>query len=521
MPGIFREQELNEAWNQIIMYDEHTWGAYCSKSDPYDPFTVSQECYKKQFALDGHDLVTRMGTRLSSVLEQEGSASIDVFNTSSWMRNGLVFLSAVQSGKGDRVLDDRGEVLASQRLQTGELAFMARDVPPFGSRRFTIRKGKSGTPPDRGVKVDRAGISNEYLRVKIDPATGSVSGLESRLLGIDLVDDSRHQLNDYLYVEGRTTGKGMKEVPGLVRITVEEAGPLVGVLKIESSAPGCHLLSRRIRLVAGRPGMEIINAVDKQRELDPEGVYFAFPLNVPGGRIRMDIPWGMIRPEIDQLPGANRNYFSIQRWMDISNRDYGITWITADAPMVKFSPMELVGRGRGDSEHMAEFHKMGIRSWWKENADPGSSFYSWTMNNHWEVNYKAFQEGPASFRYYLLPHQGSYEGGKAERSAREYFQPLIPLETDPSLSSSVLPFEFSSDQLIVTSLKSGKDGGFYLLRIYNPAENPGSGTLRSRSNHALGIRPSGSGEGTTGEAIEVELPGFGVSSMEIFLSGKH
>ena len=43
--------------------------------------------------------------------------------------------------QGEAVKDERGQAVPSQRLSTGELVFLARDVPPFGAKRFTIAAG--------------------------------------------------------------------------------------------------------------------------------------------------------------------------------------------------------------------------------------------------------------------------------------------------------------------------------------------------------------------------------------------
>ena len=43
-----------------------------------------------------------------------------------------------------------------------------------------------------------------------------------------------------------------------------------------------------------------------------EAVHFAFPFNVPGGEIRMDIPWAVVQPEKDQMPGACKNWFTVR-----------------------------------------------------------------------------------------------------------------------------------------------------------------------------------------------------------------
>ena len=53
----------------------------------------------------------------------------------------------------------------------------------------------------------------------------------------------------------------------------------------------------------------------------------------------MDIPWAVIRPEVDQLPAACKNFFSVGRWADVSNGKYGVTWATLDAPIVEVGGM--------------------------------------------------------------------------------------------------------------------------------------------------------------------------------------
>ena len=42
-----------------------------------------------------------------------------------------------------------------------------------------------------------------------------------------------------------------------------------------------------------------------------------------------------MRPEIDQLPGSCKNWLTVGRWVDIANRQFGITWVTRDAPLIQ------------------------------------------------------------------------------------------------------------------------------------------------------------------------------------------
>ena len=47
-----RADEVNDAWRNCILYDEHTWGADCSISEPDSDFTKAQWKIKSQFAVD-------------------------------------------------------------------------------------------------------------------------------------------------------------------------------------------------------------------------------------------------------------------------------------------------------------------------------------------------------------------------------------------------------------------------------------------------------------------------------------
>jgi hypothetical protein len=107
-----------------------------------------------------------------------------------------------------------------------------------------------------------------------------------------------------------------------VRIFVEQQGPLIASVRVESTAPGSTSLVRSTRLKAGADWIELTNTCDKKRApLNPhtgagdqcgdfaqhrakESLQFAFTFAVPGGQMRMDIPLAVMRPELDQLPSG-------------------------------------------------------------------------------------------------------------------------------------------------------------------------------------------------------------------------
>jgi len=130
----FPAGDFAAAWKNVALWSEHTWGAYNSISEPDLPFVKTQWKFKQAFALDAQRQSKKL---LDEALDRAlagrdaGTGAVDVFNTSSWPRTDLVVLP--KETKGNRVKDDGGRGLPSQRLSSGELVFLARDVPPSDS----------------------------------------------------------------------------------------------------------------------------------------------------------------------------------------------------------------------------------------------------------------------------------------------------------------------------------------------------------------------------------------------------
>jgi hypothetical protein len=301
-------------------------------------------------------------------------SAVDVFNTCSWQRTDLVTLSSEQSAAGDRVVDANGKVVPSQRLANGQLVFLARKVPAMSAERFRV---ETGAAPARGsVKAEANMLVHPEFTVRIDEHTGAIVSLFSRLLDRDLVDaKAATALNDYFYLPGSDL-KGL-ERNGPPSISVKEKGPLVASLLIESDAPGCKRLLREVRVLDGLDSVEIIDTIDKLPVRAKEGIHFGFGFNVPDGTMRLDVGWATVRPELDQIPAACKNWFSVQRWVGISNDRFRVTWSPMDAPQVEVGGItgNLIGSQTNPDV-------------WIQHLQPSQTIYSWVMNNHWHTNYR-------------------------------------------------------------------------------------------------------------------------------------
>jgi hypothetical protein len=300
-------------------------------------------------------------------------------------------------------------------------------------------------------------ISSDFF-IRIDEQTGAIKNLFSRLLGRDLVDTkSGSELNDYSYLPGSDLKSLQRN--SSPHITVKERGPLVASLVIDSDAPGCKTLSREIRVVDGLNHVEIINTVDKLPVRAKEGLHFGWGFQVPAGIVRMDVGWAQVRPEVDQIPAACKNWFSVQRWVDISNERFGVTWSPIDAPLVEIGGItaNLVG---SQTDYRA----------WIQHLKPSQTLYSWVMNNHWHTNYRAEQEGTTVFRYYIRAHK-AFTPDDAARFGVSCSQPLLAVKASgPAVSKSRL--KLSSDGVLISAFKPSDDGKGLIIRLFGASGKP-------------------------------------------------
>jgi len=539
-PSAYPAAAFEDAWNKVLLYSEHTWGADVSISQPESQKTREQWEIKKGYAdaadKQSRDLLAAALVRSVPVRTYQetpdgvttNAGTVDVFNTLSWPRTGVVTLSKELSAAGDRVLDDKGKTVPSQRLTSGALVLLASDVPPFAGRRYVLGgsvkaeglgDGSPASAQDhRQAALDdatrRAGaqgatLDNGIVRVRVDEKTGGVVELSAKGMDDNLADTSGGEaLNDYLYLPGDDL-KGLQH-SGPATIRIGEKGPLVASLIVESAAPGCKKLVRELRVVAGLDYVEMINTLDKERlqaksyhaKEGKESVNFAFPFAVPEGDMLLDVPLGVMRPEADQMPSACKNWFSVGRWADVSNRRYGITWVTLDAPLVQVGGLTATLLNSQTDPNI-----------WRKRVEPTQKLYVWAMNNHWGTNYRAYQEGPTVFRFLLRLH-GSRDAAEASRFATGFSYPLLAVPARGEKPSGTPLLTVEPDNVIVTALKPSDDGKAWIVRLFGASAQTRSARLRWGGSQPKAVFLSDTSERAGQRVSErIEVPASGLVSL--------
>jgi len=131
-PGRYPAEEFDQAWRDVILYDEHTWGAHNSISEPEGEFALSQWKIKQAFALDAEKQSQEL---LDKSLAKHQSHPkrvefIDVINTCSWPRTDLVVFPKQWVLAGIVVFKGIDRALIAL-IQEGGVKLVLGDIDPY------------------------------------------------------------------------------------------------------------------------------------------------------------------------------------------------------------------------------------------------------------------------------------------------------------------------------------------------------------------------------------------------------
>ena len=184
--GLSRRARTTRRGDSVILWHEHTWGAADSVSSPRSRGRRRAVELQARVRSRGRSAID---ARSMAAAEPPPGAEVDVVNTLSWKRSGLVIavegaVGREGSGPGQPRTD-----LPSQRLADGTLAVWVADVPALrlGSSP-TSQRGRSGgrrhqASAPRTRKLDnrrRARSRSTRARIHQQPAMVGCAGQGTR-----------------------------------------------------------------------------------------------------------------------------------------------------------------------------------------------------------------------------------------------------------------------------------------------------------------------------------------------------
>jgi alpha-mannosidase len=466
------ESLLDRMWTNMVLMDEHTWDAYNSVSSPKSEEAVDQLAIKDRYAVNAQaqaDFVVRNSMQNLARSIKGGAGTLIVFNTLNWKRDGLV---EVDLPDGYEIDDAERAPVPYSVLFAGSgfrhVQFMAEAVPPVGYKTYLYAVQKHGSGV-RGVHPSLV-MENAYYRVTLDPANGALRSIYDKQLQRELVNEkSPYRFGQYLYVTGGDKGPNTllqysdaEPTPELSvhgaengRLVSIEPAPYGEVARMESSDVNTPSLQTEVRLFDHQKKIELVENLDKKEVYTKEGVYFAFPFDLPQPQFQYEVQNGVVDPSKDMYPGAGHEWFSAQHWVSVQQDGVSAAVMPLDASLVTLGDID---RGR----------------WPESFGRRKGTVFSYVMNNYWDTNYRAGQGGPFSFHYVIT----SAPTTDPAALSRMGWEAVTPLEVDevttqdkagPTTTSAVLlPASFldmRDPDLLFETWKHAEDGNGTILRF--------------------------------------------------------
>ena len=388
---------------------------------------------------------------------------IVLFNPLSWERSDAVetYIETREEDVGNiAVFNPEGQLLPTQFLRSEEnnglkrvhFLFLAGDMPSVGYKAFYARIPKEiSRRPRSWLSVSRNVLENQSLRISLE--AGSIKSILWKQREIELSREAEAGFGEIIVYEDvasdiseNLTGRVWQEVEENRRVEVLETGPLRGRIRIESAVLGCPV-TKELSLYDGLPWIELSVTIYWTGEKNRE-VVLSLPLNVPGGEITYETPYGHVVMGQNELPGTYRGRGGryVQKWVDVSNGQMGVC-VGTDCVSHILSDTDIC--------------PMLIRT-----------AYSCGTPNHWYDNI-----GRHSFRFSLLPHWGGWNGSEAFRIGWQHVTPMsvgrmnicapiAPIAGRTFLPQSYSLCQVSPNNVVLTTIKKAdgdRDG--YIARL--------------------------------------------------------
>jgi alpha-mannosidase len=404
--------------------------------------------------------------------EGEG-VPVMIFNSLSWPRAEVTEVEAQlpTPTRQIEVVDSAGKLAATQLVSIDDLTHRVRflllaNTPSLGYRAYFVRPAASAQVVPSTLRASADMLENEFLRVKIDPATGCMTSLFDKRSGTESLAPAE---SDTGGPKNSTCGNLLQtfvdkpkqwdawnidadfekqhwDLDKADEVKLIESGPLRAIVEVKNHFQNSTLV-RDIILYAGVPRVD----VKMQTEWHEKHILLkvAFPVSAHSDKATYEIPFGSVeRPTTRNTP-AEQAQFEVpaQRWADISDAKHGLSLLND----CKY--------GYDAKGNVLRLSLLRSPEWPDPHAD----------------------EGHHEFIYSLYPHAGGWKEALTIRRGYELNYKLISMPTESHQGALAPEHSFvqaPDENIIVTALKKAEDDNALVLRFYEWAGKDGEVQLQ-------------------------------------------
>ncbi|SHI79956.1 Glycosyl hydrolases family 38 C-terminal domain-containing protein [Tangfeifania diversioriginum] len=405
--GEVNKKVQDDIWHiseNALFYDEHTYGAAESISQPFSINSMRQWLQKGAYSWEAMKQVTLLHEdalgRLQQFFKKADFPVIYVVNSMGWNRSATIQLfidyEILPSDKAFSIIDlttnEKIPVQFSHGRREGSYWNLeVGNVPALGFKALKIDVSEEKKQVTELSKNENTEVlENQYFKIAIDKKTGGIKEFYDKELQENLYDNE----NPYFIgqpvretLESRnkmapshSTVFNLKVEPGVagdVWKSIKVAADLKGFTEGEDGEP--QGIEWEIRLFNNSKKVEFSYQASKEIITDPEALYVAFPFRLPDSRITFETIGGSLA-QGEQLPGSSSDWNVAQNFVSVKGSTGQIIMVSDEVPLWHFSDF-----------NMGKFERY---------PKPGKPWlYSWVMNNYWFTNFRAFQEGTVNWTY--------------------------------------------------------------------------------------------------------------------------
>jgi len=457
---------LDAAWGNILLSDEHTWGAAAPAENAQQGAEAGelQMACKRSFFFQGSLASEQVenAARAHWALSAPAVATpcLSIQNALSWSRSGCVEvpleeLAAILPGALGWTFRDlrHNRLLPSQTVDRHGLKSVfihVEDVPALGQVSIAVEPDSVPEPsyevPSSERDSWRAKVESGFHSLSLCPLTGSVQEWKrgdvpiAGEIGPFRVGSLMRQAfarKHFFFVDQEIVATRHNENAWLQRV---EHGPLVSRILTKADC-GDMKIQREWVLYHTSSRLDLITTIMKAATHDPEAIFMALPFDISDGRCILGTNGGPMPLDGSFIPGASSDWFVLRDHLDVAGPGGGVMVSLPDTPLVQFGDVlkpSLRGTGKNSRE-----------------------LFVYVMNNLWPTNFAAAQGGEFTFRAQMIDYTHEYDAAWSRRQALECSSPLRAFALGSrkgSVPSLKPPVEIQAPDHIIATLTPQTSG---------------------------------------------------------------
>lgn len=517
-----RDRELvHEAWTDLMLFDEHTWGAWNSVREPDTELARAQWAFKEHYANRAAALSQFVRRRAianwaAQVSSPHETPAVLVYNPypvtierrlripQDWRSRELP-TSLAHQHRYDEPWRREAPFLVTKPIRIPALGWCVvpieegTEAGDDGANGAKSEAGGAGAPASQapGFQISAFRWDPETLtlttpeyEIRLDPSRQGIVSWKDVKTGRQFVDASAGYRFGQVIYERSTAPQPWRELwPGrwnpdwpAMRIAGVPASPVrlsrepgSIVLSQEVSIPEFPQITWRLRVADDQPGIGIEIAGSFPDRAMPEALYLCFPLasdyteernhNAPAqtGRGPNWQAWyttaGLpVLYDREQLPGSCRDYITTDTWAYMEPGGAGFGMQL----ICPDNPLLTFGGFHFGKRLLAV------------PEDAPAWIIAWVSNTYWQTNFRPKQPGPFRQRYALVPHDAGASVGPLNAAAdRILCEPVlhpIPRSQQGAAASEGQALKMTLGETRLVSLSPAEDDEGIVLRLFNPTE---------------------------------------------------